>query len=169
MIHVCAWCKKVLGSENSDEKTDRTITHGICRECADKFKYPQEIPFKHFLDKLSVPILAVNNEGIVVTANEEVCSLLGKNLFQIEGNPGGNVIECVNARLPGGCGKQIHCKSCTIRNTVMHTHATGQSHLKVKAYPDIQMDDMVKTLSVEISTEKIGDVVLLRIDEMNMS
>lgn len=167
MIHVCAWCKKVLDSENSDTITDNTITHGICRECAAKLVSPEKIPLKEFLDTLGVPILVVNNEGIVVTANHDACSLLGKNLFEIEGNPGGNVIECVNAKLPGGCGQQIHCKSCTIRNTVMHTHATGRSHLKVNAYPDIQMHDMVKTLSIKISTEKIGDIVLLRIDDMN--
>lgn len=36
MILICAWCKKVLGEKEPIE--DKTATHGICKNCADKLK-----------------------------------------------------------------------------------------------------------------------------------
>ncbi|MBN2430525.1 MAG: hypothetical protein JXQ27_03585 [Acidobacteria bacterium] len=75
------------------------------------------------------------------------------------------MIECVHAGRPGGCGEQVHCKSCTIRNTVLETFQSGESCIRVKAYPDIQMGRAVKTFSIEITTEKVGDAVLLQVDE----
>ena len=34
VISVCAWCSKVLGEKGKDE--DKRITHGVCKECAEK-------------------------------------------------------------------------------------------------------------------------------------
>jgi PAS domain-containing protein len=166
MIRVCAWCKKNLGVKNGTGTATKTITHGICSDCAGEFALSRGETLKQFLDRFNFPILVIDSETNVQTANAQACALLGKNLFDIEGQSGGNVIECVHAKLPGGCGQQLHCKSCTIRRTVTDTLATGKSHLKVKAYPDVQMHDTVKILSIEISTEKAGDIVLLRIDDM---
>jgi len=118
-----------------------------------------------FLDRLGVPVLLVESEPRVLTGNKPARDLLGKGLGEIEGRRGGEVIECVHANTPGGCGQDVHCKSCTIRNTVLETFETGKSFLHVKAFPDIQFGENVKTMSLEISTEKVADVVLLRIDD----
>jgi len=120
---------------------------------------------QEFLDRLGVPILLVEPEPRVRTGNRYARELLGKELAAIEGRMGGDVIECVYSKRPGGCGKDVHCKTCTIRNTVLDTFATGKSHLAVRAFPDIQFDNYIKTMSVRISTEKVGEVVLLRIDD----
>jgi len=120
---------------------------------------------QEFLDRLGVPILLVESEPKVRTANRYARELLGKELDAIEGRRGGDVIECAYSKRPAGCGKDVHCKSCTIRNTVLDTFATGKSHVGVRAYPDIQFDNYVQTMSVQISTEKVGELVLLRIEE----
>jgi hypothetical protein len=67
---------------------------------------------------------------------------------------------------PAAAGNTIHCKSRTIRNLVLDTHATGRSFERVPACQDIQLPDEVKTLNIAVSTEKVGDFVLLRIDDM---
>jgi hypothetical protein len=118
-----------------------------------------------FLDRLGVPILLAESEPRVLTANKPARDLLGKGLGDIEGHKGGEVIECVYASTPDGCGQDVHCKACTIRNTVLETFETGKNFLRVKAFPDIQFDQDTRTMSLEISTEKVGDVVLLRIDD----
>jgi hypothetical protein len=117
-----------------------------------------------FLDRLGVPVLLVESEPRILTGNKPACQLLGKELPQIEGHKGGEVIECAYASTPDGCGQDVHCKACTIRNTVLETFETGRSFLHVKAFPNIQFDQDTRTMSLEISTEKVGEVVLLRID-----
>ncbi|MBN2104037.1 hypothetical protein JW835_08370 [bacterium] len=84
----------------------------------------------------------------------------------IENYMGGDAMECVYARLPGGCGNTIHCKTCTIRNSVTETFNTGKSLRKVPAYLDQMQDESVKEIKFLISTEMVNDIVLLRIDEI---
>ncbi|MCP4379233.1 MAG: hypothetical protein GY794_24055 [bacterium] len=118
-----------------------------------------------FLDYLDIPVLLIESEPRSLTANEPARKLLGKGSHDIDGLRGGEAIECVHASSPDGCGQTEHCKSCTIRNTVRETFETGKSFLHVKAYPDIQVGQGVKKMELEISTEKVADVVLLRIDD----
>lgn len=92
--------------------------------------------------------------------------ILQKDLPEIEGLPGGVVFECVFAKLPDGCGKTIHCDGCTIRNTVMNTFMTGESHLKVPAGLSWGSTENQIELQFFISTEKVKEVVFLRIDNV---
>jgi hypothetical protein len=66
--------------------------------------------------------------------------------------------------LPEGCGKTVHCSGCAIRNTVMDTFQSGKSHLAVEAPLVYGTPDNRHEISFLISTEKVKDVVLLRID-----
>ncbi|MDP6634862.1 MAG: hypothetical protein QGG42_08200 [Phycisphaerae bacterium] len=168
MRRVCAWCRADLGPVESNIHPEDTVTHGICPSCAARLSslsVNRPEPLHQFLDSLGVPVLLVESEPRVLTGNKLARQMLGKELDEIEGRRGGEVIRCTHADTPGGCGKDVHCKSCTIRNTVLETFATGKDFLHVQAYPDIQLDGDVKTMSLEISTEKVADVVLLRIDD----
>jgi len=44
--------------------------------------------------------------------------------------------------------------------------ATGRARTRVPAYQDINTSEGVQQVRLLISTEKVGDAVLLRIDEM---
>jgi hypothetical protein len=79
------------------------------------------------------------------------------------------VLECAYARLPGGCGNTEHCKACTIRRTITTTHATGDGKVNVPAYQDIVTPGGIREVRFLISTEKVGNFVLLRIDEVQPS
>ena len=166
MKKLCAWWQADLGTVGSEELSDNVISHGICKNCAARLFAGHGESLQEFLDRLGPPILLVESEPRVRTANKQARDLLGKELPEIENRMGGDVIECVYAKRPGGCGSQVHCKSCTIRNTVLETFATGKSFVEVPAYPDIQQFGEVKTMRLIISTEKIGNVVLLRIDDI---
>jgi hypothetical protein len=48
----------------------------------------------------------------------------------------------------------------------METFTTGKSQSRVRAYPDIHTSSGPRRLRFEISTEKVHDVVLLRLDEI---
>lgn len=166
MKKICAWCKKELENVQIDVNEEHPVTHGICPRCAQRLLFGRAKPLHEFLDSLGVSILLIESEPKVLTANKHARNLLGKELPEIEGHKGGDVIQCVYASTPSGCGNDVHCKSCTIRRTVLETFATGRSFVKVRTYPDIQLVEEVKTMSLTITTEKAGDVVLLRIDEL---
>jgi len=169
MKRVCAWCHTDLGTVDSERHSEDAVTHGMCDACSEYIFSQMGTSLQKFLNGLNAPILVVNSEGCVMTANEKACVILGKELKDIEGYMGGEVIECAFARLPGGCGNTVHCKSCTIRNSVTETFATGNSLLKVPAYRDIETVTGIRTFCFLISTEKVRDVVLLRIDEIGDS
>ena len=167
MRKVCAWCKKELDSSNADaEIEDAPITHGICGDCFRKTLSFKANSLKRFLDQFSEPIFLVNSEARIISANNAGYFLLRKRPSEVDRKLGGDAFSCKYADLPGGCGNTIHCKTCTIRTTVMNTLQTGRSNIRVQAYPDLHHVTGENKIRFLISTEKIGEAVLLRIDDV---
>jgi hypothetical protein len=108
----------------------------------------------------------VNGSGTVVSANNKARKMLRKDLSEIEGYSGGDVFECEYARLPEGCGNTTHCSGCTIRRTVMQTYGTGKGFQRVQATLNQYTPEDPEEMDLLISTEKLSDVVLLRIDKI---
>lgn len=144
------------------------ITHCICPDCVRRVAAEMGLQsMQEFLDELRVPVLLVDDDVRVMAASRQAQEILGKGLPQLAGEKGGDVLECVHAKKPGGCGRSVHCKGCTIRNSVTKTYRTGEPCTGVPAFPDVQIGDEVKTLSLRLTTEKVGDCVLLRIDDLS--
>lgn len=99
----------------------------------------------------------------VLEANERALEFAGKDSEEVAGHYGGEVLECIHAALPGGCGKTVHCEACTIRMSVKKTYETGQSLLDVDSYQQVMTKDGLKTVHLKISTAKSADAVLLKI------
>ncbi len=165
MKKVCAWCQTDLGEIPSDRFSSDVITHGICPTCHDRLAHEAGETLRDFLDRLDVPVLLLEPGIRVLSANHAAQRLLGKGLPDIKDRLSGNVIECVHAHEPGGCGGTAHCKSCTIRRTVRDTYDTGVCHVRIPAYQDIRTPAAVKQVRFLITTEKVGGYVMLRIDE----
>jgi hypothetical protein len=165
MRKVCAWCKKEMaGSEQYS--ADGDITHGICSLCSLEFSRNIPKTAQQILDMITEPIFLLDNEGIVKSANSSGRKLIGKEYGQIRDHLSGDVLECAYAALPEGCGQTEHCMTCAIRNTVMDTLATGKSYTKVPAFQSINTPDGVKIMRFYVSTEKLDEHILLRIDEV---
>lgn len=150
------------------EAPDSPITHGICNDCSTKISLEMGMPTRDYLDEIPLPVLVVNDEGRVLTANRQARLALGKELDQIENNTGGIVFECAHARLPGGCGKTEHCSGCTIRRSVMETFVSGKAIVRRTVSLNRCSPDGVRESRFLVSTEKAGEVVLLRIDEVGV-
>ena len=142
------------------------ITHGICKSCRDNILFQLGVELELFLDSLEAPVVMVNGSGTVVTANNKARKMLRKDLSEIGGYKGGDVFECEYARLPEGCGNTTHCSGCTIRRTVMQTYGTGKGFLRVQAKLNHYTPKDPEQMDLLISTEKLSDVVLLRIDKI---
>lgn len=162
MIRICAWCNTVL-KQTAIGPPDAT-THTICRHCWNNMEFQQGVSLIRFLNSLPLPVLVISDAGRVRTANTTARRVLGKTLAQVRGRLGGEVFECQYARLPGGCGRTIHCSGCAIRHTVMETFRTGESQYRVPATLNSCRDDN-PVIHYLISTRKEGNVVLLQVDE----
>ena len=166
---ICAWCEKEIENTAEQDKTSKyEISHGICLPCKERFLAKDEYSLEHFLNNLEAPVLVVNSAGEVALANDQALELLGKGLEQVKGYRGGDVMECAHAALPGGCGDTRHCVACTIRNNVMETLETGECKQQVPAFLNQQLNGDKQIVDYLISTEKMDEVVLLRIDHVSM-
>ena len=164
---VCAWCHKDLGEFPARVQAERPITHGICDECSEQLLAESGEAMDIFLDRLEVPVLLLGEGVDVLTGNKAAREILGKSLPRVPGERLGNIVECVYSQLPEGCGRTVHCRSCTVRKTVLETFKTGKSLEKIKAYPDVQLGSSRKSLNLEVTTQKMGRFVLLRIDRLS--
>jgi PAS domain-containing protein len=151
---------------DSQAGTENMITHGICKSCRDNILFQLGVELELFLDSLEAPVVMVNGSGTVVSANNKARKMLRKDLSEIEGYSGGDVFECEYARLPEGCGNTTHCSGCTIRRTVMQTYGTGKGFQRVQATLNQYTPEDPEEMDLLISTEKLSDVVLLRIDKI---
>jgi PAS domain-containing protein len=161
MKQICAWCGRQLNDSESHGEND--VSYGICLPCANAVivEVPNEL--REFLGQISVPVVLVSYEGLVQTANQQACALLGKDLSQIEGNLGGDVFECAYALLPGGCGNTYHCSGCVIRRSVQDTYQTGKPAYRIPATLKQNSPGNPQEIKFLISTEKFGAYVILKI------
>jgi len=166
MTWKCAWCGTRLDFPDEDEGLRHVVSHGVCQRCAFRLGAQLGMPLSEYLDGLEAPIVLVGGGGDVRGANARARALLGKELPQIVGRLGGEVFECRHATLPEGCGRTVHCSGCAIRRTVTDTYATGRAHLSEPASLDQGTPEEPTHAELRISTERVSDVVLLRIDEL---
>jgi len=165
MSRICAWCKAELPAENGDPA--HVITRCFCPACREYFSSPRSRkPLQLYLEEIGIPVLVMDDDIRVLGFNESARALLGSRVEGCLGRYGGDVLECAYARLPGGCGNTEHCKACAIRQTVTATYTTGDSRENVPAYQDIVTPAGIREVRFLISTEKVGNFVLLRIDEV---
>ncbi len=152
MIRTCLVCQSAFEAASDDP----AITQGICLQCSEGFVAPAPvIALSELLNQIEVPVLLMDDDVRVAGYNRAAHALLGGQHHNLSGRLAGEVIECVNARLPGGCGQTENCKGCALRHAITTTHQTGQNKHNILA----------KQLDMLISTEKVGRFVLLRIDD----
>jgi len=167
MKKFCFHCRKDLEETAEGGGGPNLFSEGLCENCAEKILYEDlGEPLIDFLDRQGAAVLVINSDTIVLTANQKACKLLHKNRSDFKEKNPGDVIECIYSKLKNGCGKEVHCKSCTIRNAIQETFETGKRLERIQAYPDIQVESGTRDMCIEITTEKSGEIVFLQIDDL---
>ncbi len=165
MYRICAWCHDGLNMEDTPLQDDAPITHGVCEECMVRLLTSSTQTMENFLDCYAEPILLLDGSGKVLAANEAASDRLHRKRDAMLDQYPGNLVECAHARLPGGCGRTVHCRTCTIRS-VLNAAKTGCSQRRVPAIADHGEDGESGMTRFLISADRMGDTILLRIDEM---
>jgi len=158
-----------MGESTVFNTSEHPVTHGICESCSIDLWGEVGTPVEEFLESLGIPTLLVDGPGVVEGANSGVLGLVGKTQGEVDGRLGGEVFDCVNAGLPGGCGRTVHCSACTVRNTVTRTYTTGKSETRVPAILKVRPEGIPEEIAFYITTEKVGDRVLVQIESASRS
>ena len=167
MKRVCTWCMTNLGDVHTKYHGDQFTTHAICQDCAASLFGELGLnQAEIYLEGLPEPVVVVDRDGTVLTANNMARVVLGKGLHSIMGFTVGKIIECEHANKPEGCGRTIHCNGCAIRMCVEDTYNTGRVHIDVPTYGEsvCETGNSPRTRNLlKISTARIADVVMLKI------
>ena len=164
MIQVCAWCDSKI---RETAKSQHGISHGICSNCSDNIRFQEGVPLDEFVNSLPEPVYVVDDDVVIKGVNRMGCAVLNKGSHEIIQQLGGDVFECAYARLPGGCGRTIHCSGCAIRRAVTKTFHTGQVQSRVPVMLNLGDESNSSVVNLTITTIKSQDFVFLRINEMN--
>jgi hypothetical protein len=162
MIKICSYCGKHMGGEPDESGR---ISHVMCPECFQYFDQQLDgLDFPGYLDQFQQPIAVINADGRVLHLNKALAQMLKKDKETYLGLRGGEVMECMFARLPQGCGNTEHCAACNIRLAVMKTIETGEPQKVMPA----TLSQVGRKLDLRISTRKEGEVVYLQIDDLRV-
>ncbi|HCI13050.1 MAG: hypothetical protein A2063_05870 [Gallionellales bacterium GWA2_60_142] len=58
----------------------------------------------------------------------------------------------------------MNCEGCKIKDAIIDTFTTANSHNGISTELFIQKSNGTKTYALQVSTEKVGDLALVRID-----
>lgn len=161
MTTICAWCQRPLPTAAAPAAEG--FSTGLCPDCARRLQDERPIALADLVDEFTAPVLAVNDDVVVLAANDAARANFNLTTVVMVGRRCGDVIECVHAREPGGCGRTIHCPGCTLRRTVVKTAADGRPRHNVRALQSIATPQGVKLAPFRISTQAVGTVVLVTI------
>ena len=157
---VCSYCQTDLGEK--EPKDDPAVSHGMCRGCHAHFRRQwRGLSLSEYLDDVPSPVIVVDEDVRLIAANQGAAELLGKAPEEMVGLLGGEALECAHARRPGGCGLTVHCRTCTIRNSVTTTVQTGEPCVRVPAY----LERPEGRLGLLVSTHRRGPVVQVVIEK----
>jgi transcriptional regulator of aromatic amino acid metabolism len=164
MKQVCIFCKTNTVDDN-DRSFERVVTGMTCDSCVRNFHTASgAATLKKLVDAIDAPLLVMQGEPRqVFTANKKALELFSKELDQVEDHRGGQVFNCIHAFSKAGCGKDINCQPCRIKNAIVETLTTDRQCNDISAVLDIKRDAGTNPYVLQISTKKIGSMALVRI------
>lgn len=135
MLVVCCYCRSTIREDPAGPPGG--VSHGICLPCSEHFERLWDgMSLSEYLDTFPHPALVLGPDGRVLAANRALAARFGHARPELPGFSQGEAVACVRSRLPGGCGRTVHCRECTIRRSVETVAGTGAPLERVPAYLD---------------------------------
>lgn len=162
MSQVCRLCKKVI----TVTVPDRAVTRGICGSCLSRITSASEAG--ELLEAIDAPVLLMQGSPRqVVTANVKALQLFEKELPEVEAHRGGQVFDCVYSFTAAGCGLDVNCENCKIKHAIVDTFVAATPHHVASSVLQVKKPGGLVSRTLQVSTEKLGDLALVRIDRFD--
>lgn len=160
MTQACKICGKKI--TRGCRSTTCDIVGKICESCHRQL--PTGTGNSAWLEAIDAPILLLQGKPRqVVGANRRALALFGKELSEVAGHRGGQVFDCLHSFTEAGCGLDSNCERCKIKDAIVETFTTSAPHAVISTLP-IKNGDETSTYLLQISTQKIGDLALVRVE-----
>ena len=150
--------ESVLSRDDVDSPVCRMAISDITetRQAEQEARDQKEILGKVF--ESSPYIMMLVEQAIQVTKINRVCAdFSGRSKDEAIGLLGGEVFRCLNSLDETGCGKNVQCSDCSVRNNVMHTFQTGESIHDAEGTLTIRKGSAEIQVDVILSTTLIKD------------
>ena len=165
MTATCTVCGRPV--EPNTKAAFRNISSAICDSCASQVSEASDCTA--LIEAIDAPVLLMQgNPRQVITANRKALALFEKELHEVEGHRGGQVFDCVHSFTVAGCGKDANCENCKIRNAIVDTFISANPHSGVSTELSIKKAKGIKTYALQVSTEKLGDLALIRVERYDV-
>lgn len=155
MTIVCAWCKAVIDTCNTDDELN--VSHGICSKCRCRlFDESSTRVLKQIAKTITFPLMLVTGSGEIVAMESVGCV---KPLIQMQKKEIsiGEVLNCKRAAGTNRCGKTTFCHLCLIRKVIQKTYDT---QMGVSNFP-ISLNSEDDSVSLYISTTYENSMVMV--------
>jgi PAS domain S-box-containing protein len=127
------------------------------RKNADELLKEREAELSAIYENAPVIMLLVDGQRRVVKANKFAAAFADSSLSDMLGLRGGEALRCLYSYDdPNGCGFGPNCGSCMVRNTVLNTLETGDSHHQVEATLPFQINGNNKEITFSLSTTRLN-------------
>ena len=157
----CTVCGKPLLPDATAAR--RSVSTAICGGCVARLSETSD--YAALLEGIDAPILLMQgNPRQVVSANRKALALFGKTPQQVEGHRGGQVFDCIHSFTEAGCGKDANCEGCKIKDAIVDTFTSANSHNGVSTGLSIKKVSGIRNYVLQVSTEKLGDLALVRVE-----
>jgi hypothetical protein len=127
---------------------------------------PPVLGLADLLAMLDFPVVVTDGAMTIRLVNQTAMQILGKSAWQLEGSTVGMAIECRHVGGKGECGASAHCAGCVLRRSISDTNADGQPRYGVYSDPEWAMATGTKADLYRFSTTKMGDAVVLALEEI---
>jgi len=124
------------------------------------------VSLTEFLDSIELPVLVMDETRTIRQVNRIAAKTLGKLVVELEGLTLGVAIECLHVGVMGECGVSPYCAGCAFLRNIRDTYFDGQPRYGEYSQHKAVMTDGAKTKQFRFSMTKVGDVVLLMIEEI---
>lgn len=146
-----------FGCGQSLEQTDRfQLLAQLCKPCLNSLVFASGISLSVYLESRPHPAALLAHDHTVLLANSLFRAMRLDQ--EVVGIRAGEVIGCLYASTLGRCGETEVCILCSLRRAVDQTWRTGEG---LRGIPMNYPHRAAGRKTVEITTEKIGDAVLV--------
>jgi hypothetical protein len=74
------------------------------------------------------------------------------------------VFDCVHSFTEAGCGKDVNCENCKIKNAIVDTFTSANPHNGISTELPVKKASGTSSRVLQVPTERLGDLALVRVE-----